>query len=89
MKSPLPYLLFYFLSIIACTTVKKPQPTIPAPPLTSAIEKPKMVLVGEMELHYIEQGTGETLILLHGGQGDYRAWPKQIEAFASQYRVIS
>jgi pimeloyl-ACP methyl ester carboxylesterase len=89
MKSPQPYLLFFLVGIIACTTVKKPGPTIPAPPLTSVIEKPNMVLVGEMELHYIERGTGETLILLHGGQGDYRAWPKQIEAFASQYRVIS
>ena len=39
------------------------------------------------ELHYIEQGEGEPLILLHGGQGDYRAWQPQMEALASRFRV--
>ena len=52
-------------------------------------QQPTKVMVGDVELHYIEQGQGEPLILLHGGQGDYRSWPKQIEAFASRYRVIS
>ena len=47
------------------------------------------IMVGDIELHYVEQGKGEPLILLHGGQGDYRAWPRQMEAFASRYRVIS
>ena len=27
---------------------------------------------GGIELHHIEQGQGEPLILLHGGTGDYR-----------------
>jgi pimeloyl-ACP methyl ester carboxylesterase len=51
--------------------------------------QPIKILVGGVELHYIEQGKGEPLILLHGGQGDYRSWPRQVEAFASKYRVIS
>jgi pimeloyl-ACP methyl ester carboxylesterase len=51
--------------------------------------QPRKVLVGNVELHYIEQGQGEVLILLHGGQGDYRAWPLLIEALAPRYRVIS
>jgi non-heme chloroperoxidase len=45
--------------------------------------------VGDVELHYIEQGQGPPVILLHGGQGDYRAWPWLIEALAPRYRVIS
>jgi pimeloyl-ACP methyl ester carboxylesterase len=47
------------------------------------------VVVGGVELHYIEQGQGEPVILLHGGQGDYRAWQAQMEALAPRYRVIS
>ncbi|GAA4404765.1 hypothetical protein GCM10023187_22500 [Nibrella viscosa] len=53
------------------------------------IKQPIKILVGATELHYIEQGQGEPLILLHGGQGDFRSWPRQIEALAPTYRVIS
>lgn len=42
-----------------------------------------------IELHYIEQGQGEPLILLHGGQGDYRSWEPQMKVLSPQYRVIS
>lgn len=42
-----------------------------------------------IELHYIEQGRGEPLILLHGGQGDYRSWEPQMKVLSPQFRVIS
>jgi non-heme chloroperoxidase len=51
--------------------------------------QPTKIRVRGVELHYIEQGQGEPLILLHGGQGDYRSWEPQIKAFSRQYRVIS
>jgi pimeloyl-ACP methyl ester carboxylesterase len=51
--------------------------------------QPTKVVVGDVELHYIEQGQGKVVILLHGGQGDYRAWRSLIEALAPRYRVIS
>jgi non-heme chloroperoxidase len=51
--------------------------------------QPAKILVRGVELHYIEQGHGEPLILLHGGQGDYRSWEPQIKAFSQYYRVIS
>jgi non-heme chloroperoxidase len=51
--------------------------------------KPTKVRVGGVELHYIEQGNGDVVILLHGGQGDYRAWESQIQVLSAQYRVIS
>lgn len=53
------------------------------------IAQPIKVKVNDVELHYIEQGRGEPLILLHGGQGDYRSWTPQMEVFSRQYRVIS
>jgi pimeloyl-ACP methyl ester carboxylesterase len=51
--------------------------------------QPTKVRVRGVELHYIEQGQGEPLILLHGGQGDYRSWAAHMAAFSRQYRVIS
>lgn len=50
---------------------------------------PVKVHVNGVDLHYIEQGEGEPLILLHGGQGDYRSWTAQVEALSPHYRVIS
>jgi pimeloyl-ACP methyl ester carboxylesterase len=47
------------------------------------------VFVNGVELHYTEQGTGEPVVLLHGGQGDYRSWQPQMNALSSRYRVIS
>lgn len=51
--------------------------------------EPIKIQVNGVELHYIEKGQGEALILLHGNAGDYRSWNSQIEAFAPDYRVIS
>ena len=50
---------------------------------------PTRLRVRGVELHYVERGRGEPLILLHGGQGDYRSWAPQMEAFSERYRVIS
>jgi pimeloyl-ACP methyl ester carboxylesterase len=35
---------------------------------------PAWIRVGGNELHYVEQGRGDPLVLLHGGIGDYRSW---------------
>ena len=51
--------------------------------------QPTRIRVNGIELHYIEQGQGEPLILLHGGQGDYRSWGPQLKVLSSQFRVVS
>jgi non-heme chloroperoxidase len=51
--------------------------------------QPTKIRVSGIELHYIEQGQGEPLILLHGGQGDYRSWEPQMKVLSPQFRVIS
>lgn len=51
--------------------------------------QPTKVRANGVELHYIERGRGEPLILLHGGQGDYRSWGPQVGAFSRDFRVIS
>ena len=82
-------IILLLLSTSSCVIRKKDHALIAAAPVPSQNTLPTKVIVGDVELHYIEQGKGEPLILLHGGQGDYRAWPRQIEALASRYRVIS
>ena len=57
--------------------------------VSAQTERPTRIRANGVELHYIEQGQGEPLILLHGGQGDYRAWPPQLQALSPRYRVIS
>src|SRR5262245_38329814 len=51
--------------------------------------QPTKIHVRGVELHYVAYGHGEPLILLHGGQGDYRSWEAQIKALSQRYRVIS
>lgn len=47
------------------------------------------VRVGDVELYYMEAGTGEPLVLIMGFGGDHLAWGLQVPAFAERYRVIA
>src|ERR1700758_5182381 len=47
------------------------------------------IAVGQINLAYLESGTGEPVVLVHGIPTDYRAWTGQIEPFASKYHVIA
>jgi non-heme chloroperoxidase len=58
-------------------------------PASGQSVRPTKVHVGGVELHYVERGRGEPLILLHGGQGDYRSWGPQLEELSRSFRVIS
>jgi len=59
-------------------------------PLARAVPpEPTRIIVNGVELHYISVGAGEPVVLLHGGQGDYRSWEPQIAALSRYYHVIS
>jgi len=45
--------------------------------------------VGDNKLHFLEEGTGEALFLLHGNAGSGRVWNRVISELASSYRVIA
>ena len=49
----------------------------------------KSVQVDGAELHYLDQGKGVPVILVHGGLEDYRAWLPQMEPFSQRYRTIA
>jgi pimeloyl-ACP methyl ester carboxylesterase len=45
--------------------------------------------VNGIDLHYIEAGRGDPLLLIMGFGGDHLAWAFQTPVFAQQYRVIA
>ncbi len=44
---------------------------------------------GGVRLHFVEQGAGEPVILLHGFAGDLRMWSAAIPSLAEDYRVVA
>jgi non-heme chloroperoxidase len=50
----------------------------------------KNIEIGGRQLHYIEQGHGQPVIIfIHGGLDDYRCWQFQMDYFSKKYRAIS
>ncbi|MDT7828217.1 alpha/beta hydrolase [Pricia sp. S334] len=54
-----------------------------------SVDQPKSVDIRGEDLHYIEQGSGEPLIFIHGTIGDYRAWISRMEPYSKNYHVVS
>jgi pimeloyl-ACP methyl ester carboxylesterase len=48
----------------------------------------KIARVNNVELHYLEKGSGVPVVFIHGGLGDYREWTAQIGRFSEHYRVV-
>ena len=49
----------------------------------------KIVRIADSELHYLEEGAGATVVLVHGGFGDYRLWTGLSRSLSKRFRVIS
>lgn len=47
------------------------------------------VMIGDLEVHYLEQGTGQPLLLLHGGTATSKAWGEVLPQLAERYRVLA
>ncbi len=47
------------------------------------------IAINQCWLEYVEKGTGEPLVLVHGSASDHRTWQCQMEAFAERFRVIA
>lgn len=58
-------------------------------PSQAQTPSPTRIVVNGIELHYISAGSGEPVIFLHGGQGDYRSWAPQMAALSRDFHVIS
>jgi len=62
--------------------------TLPAPLPAPAAEATGYAKVNGAEIYYAIYGSGEPLILLHGGLGNTDYWGGQIAAFSAKYKVI-
>lgn len=49
----------------------------------------KFASVNGIRLHYVEEGTGELVILLHGFPEFWYGWRKQIPSLSAKYRVVA
>ncbi|MCW5906450.1 MAG: alpha/beta hydrolase [Chitinophagales bacterium] len=49
----------------------------------------KFLTVNSVRLHYIEEGAGELVILLHGFPEFWYGWRKQIPVLSKSYRVVA
>lgn len=49
----------------------------------------KQAEVNGTRLNYIAQGSGETVVFIHGAVSDFRTWTEQIELFSKNYRAVS
>jgi non-heme chloroperoxidase len=49
----------------------------------------KNIHINATPLYYIEHGTGEPLIFIHGSLGDYRSWKEQFDFFAGYFHGIA
>jgi pimeloyl-ACP methyl ester carboxylesterase len=61
---------------------------LPAPPAMPAATETGYAPVNGIEMYYAVYGSGDPVILLHGGLGHSDVWGNQIPAFAEHYKVI-
>src|SRR5438067_10421413 len=47
------------------------------------------VQVGDSDIHYVEKGTGQPFVFLHGFGSCGEAWFQQFAAFGRRFRVIA
>jgi non-heme chloroperoxidase len=52
-------------------------------------QETKQISANNAEFAYIEMGTGDPIIFVHGGLQDYRMWAGHLPRFADRYRAIA
>ena len=55
----------------------------------NAVHPLAVARIGAHDIHYVDQGSGFPLLLLHGLAGDHSAWTPQIDAWCGTHRVIA
>lgn len=56
---------------------------------TAPGEATKSVMVNGSRLAYVEHGSGQPVVLVHGGINDWRTWRAQIPALGERFRVVA
>jgi pimeloyl-ACP methyl ester carboxylesterase len=69
-----------FIPLLLCLVV---------PITTPWAQAAKEVEINGVRLQYVEQGSGEPMVFVHGAPGDLRAWEPLREGIAGRYRFIA
>lgn len=75
------------LALGACATSSRRAEAEPA--ATPAAEPVKTAAVNGATLAYVEAGSGDPLVLVHGGLQDHRMWAPLLETLSRRHRVIA
>jgi pimeloyl-ACP methyl ester carboxylesterase len=83
-------------AVLGCSARSaQPPATSPAPPeLPSSLAAPEQeklaaLRVNGVELHYLDRGSGEPIVFVHGGLVDYREWGPVAAQLRDRYRTIT
>src|SRR5690348_13971978 len=71
------FIIAFIIALTACHHEPGPNP------------KNGFITVADSKLYYETTGTGESIVLLHGGYMDRRMWDDQVREFSKQYHVIT
>lgn len=44
--------------------------------------------IGRYDIHYLEEGSGPAVVMIHGLAGDHTAWLPQMAELRDRYRVV-
>ena len=50
--------------------------------------QPRTIEVNGTNLAYVEQGTGDLVVFVHGSVNDYRSWRGQLGPFPERHRAV-
>lgn len=76
------FLLFLF-SCTSSNTGTAVQPT------AEEVPQLKSVFINGDSIHYVDMGSGEPVVFVHGSLGDYRSWGAQLDTFSKKYHIIA
>ncbi len=57
--------------------------------MNTAFENTARMTVNGTRLAYVERGSGDSLVLVHGGVSDLRTWDKQLQSLGERYSVLA
>jgi non-heme chloroperoxidase len=78
----MPALAAAVLWVVATSGPAGQQPQKPASPLQT-------IDVNGTKLHYVERGSGEPVVFVHGSLGTYRTFQRPFETLSSSFHVVA
>jgi pimeloyl-ACP methyl ester carboxylesterase len=58
-------------------------------PVVDGMLRPQTNVANNATLHYVEQGSGDPVVFVHGSTGDFRGWIDYLPLVAGNYRAIA